>query len=568
MLKLALEDAGFITAFDRTAIRRNLGVRPPESLDERSAQEIAVKQGLSVVVAGAILRKDSGYEVTAKAVRAVTGNLLAQASESAANKTEVLAAATALASRIREALGDETSEADRRFAMETLSATSIEVVRAYAAAAQAMSDAKYEAALQHFAKSVELDPEFGLGHAGLGIASFNLDRQQDAERYVQEAVSHVGGMTERETYRTRGLYYMITGDHQQCVKEFGALIDKYAADASARNNLALCASQMRNLPRAVEEMRRVVTILPKRPLYRGNLAVYAAYSGAPDEALAEATSMPEPGFLGLMAQAFAQLLKGEIDQAAATYQRLPSVDDLGASYAASGLADLALYQGRLSEAAAMFTKGAAADLASKAADRAADKYAALAYTEMARGSAAAGIAAAERALTHSTAVRIRFLTGRVFAEAGATDKARAQRDSLATGLQVEPRTYAKILDGVMALKAGDARAAIDALTAANALLDTWIGHYDLGRAYLEGGAFTQADSEFDRCIARRGEALSLFLDEEPTFGLFPSVYYYQGRAREGLTSAAFKDSYKTYLGIRGSSTEDPLVVDARRRGGL
>ncbi|MDQ3348920.1 MAG: serine/threonine protein kinase, partial [Acidobacteriota bacterium] len=57
MLKIALEDAGFITAFDRTAIRRNLGVRPPESLDERAAQEIAVKQGLGVIVSGAILRK-------------------------------------------------------------------------------------------------------------------------------------------------------------------------------------------------------------------------------------------------------------------------------------------------------------------------------------------------------------------------------------------------------------------------------------------------------------------------------------------------------------------------------
>ncbi len=34
MLKLALEDADFITAYGRTEIRRGLGVRPPETLDE------------------------------------------------------------------------------------------------------------------------------------------------------------------------------------------------------------------------------------------------------------------------------------------------------------------------------------------------------------------------------------------------------------------------------------------------------------------------------------------------------------------------------------------------------
>ena len=71
------------------------------------------------------------------------------------------------------------------------------------------------------------------------------------------------------------------------------------------------------------------------------------------------------------------------------------------------------------------------------------------------------------------------------------------------------------------LKSGDSRQAIKVLTEANALLDTWIGHFDLGRAYLEAGLFAQADSEFDRCIKRRGEALSLFLDEEPTYGYFP-----------------------------------------------
>ena len=45
MLKLALEDAGFISAYDRLGIRRTLGVRPPEVLDERAAQEIRRQAG-------------------------------------------------------------------------------------------------------------------------------------------------------------------------------------------------------------------------------------------------------------------------------------------------------------------------------------------------------------------------------------------------------------------------------------------------------------------------------------------------------------------------------------------
>jgi len=59
--------------------------------------------------------------------------------------------------------------------------------------------------------------------------------------------------------------------------------------------------------------------------------------------------------------------------------------------------------------------------------------------------------------------------------------------------------------------------------------------------------------------------LSLLVDEEPTYGYFPILYYYQGRVQEGLKYSSFADSYREYLKIRGNSTEDPLVLDARRR---
>jgi len=567
MLKIALEDAGFISAYDRSVISRSLGVPPPELLDARAAQELAVKQGLAVVVSGSIERNGSGFEISMTATQAVSGNVIADVSDTATTREQVLAVATGLASAVRDALGDETSESDRRFAMETLSATSLEVVRDYAAAALAMSNAAYEEALAHFARAAQRDPTFGLAHAGMAIASRNLDRQQDAEKYIKEAVSHLDSMTERERYRTRGLFYMITGDSQQCAKEFGDLVARYAADASARNNLALCLTYLRNIPQALAEMQQVVKILPRRALYRENLALYAAYGGNFQMAEQEARAIENPSQFARVALAFAQLGQGRLLEARETYAAIGTMDTLGASYRASGLGDLAMYEGRFAEAARIFAEGAAADLASKDADRAANKFAALAHAELLRQRNAAAIAAAEKALAHTNAVKIRFLAARVFIEAGATETARALAAKLASELQPEPQAYAKILDGEMALKNGSARESVRALNEANALLDTWIGHFVLGRAFLEAGAFTQADSEFDRCIRRRGETLALFLDEEATYAYFPPVYYYQGRVREALNNARFAESYRAYVAIRGQSKEDPLLPEVRRRAG-
>jgi tetratricopeptide (TPR) repeat protein len=162
-------------------------------------------------------------------------------------------------------------------------------------------------------------------------------------------------------------------------------------------------------------------------------------------------------------------------------------------------------------------------------------------------------------------VKIRFLAARIFAEANQLAKAKPLIAGLASEVQAEPQAHAKILEGDVLLKNGNPREALKPLTEANGLLDTWIGHFDLGRAYLEAGMFAQADSEFDRCIKRRGEALALFIDEEPTYGYLPAVYYYQGRAREGLKTEGFAKSYLEYGKIRGASKEDSLLADVNRR---
>ena len=77
--------------------------------------------------------------------------------------------------------------------------------------------------------------------------------------------------------------------------------------------------------------------------------------------------------------------------------------------------------------------------------------------------------------------------------------------------------YAKLIEGEVALQEKDPRTAIQLFNEANKLMDTWIGRFDLGRAYLEAGLFVEADSEFDRCIKRRGETLDLF-DYVSTYG--------------------------------------------------
>jgi tetratricopeptide (TPR) repeat protein len=94
----------------------------------------------------------------------------------------------------------------------------------------------------------------------------------------------------------------------------------------------------------------------------------------------------------------------------------------------------------------------------------------------------------------------------------------------------------------------------------------WLGRFALGQAYLEAGVFTEAYSEFEKCEKRKGEAMSIFLNDFPTYHCLDSLYYYMERAQEGLGNAAAKESYQKFLDIKAKADQgQALVEDARKR---
>jgi len=324
---------------------------------------------------------------------------------------------------------------------------------------------------------------------------------------------------------------------------------------------------LRNFPKAVEAARQAVEIAPQGALQRLNLSFNSSYAGDFKTGEQEARTA-----LGLnrssrayLALAESQLGQGQLNQATETYHQLEKVDAEGASLAASGLADVATYEGRYADAARILEQGAAADLAAKNPDSAAEKLATLSHIQFLRGETAGAVADATKALSTSQTVPVRVLAALTFVESGQISKAQTLAAGLASELQAEPQSYAKIIEGMVALKRGDNRQAIATLTDATKLLDTWISHFELGHAYLNAGLFVESDSEFDRCTRRRGELLELFMDDTPTYGYLPDVYYYEGRVREGLKSPGFAEPYRTYLSIRAKAGEDPRLAEIRRR---
>jgi tetratricopeptide (TPR) repeat protein len=148
-------------------------------------------------------------------------------------------------------------------------------------------------------------------------------------------------MTDRERFGTRGLYYRMIGDNQQCAKEYSEMLALYPADTVGHIQRASCLNQLKQMREAVESARQAVQMLPNHMGYRTNLALLTAFAGDFEAVENEVNSIPQPTPVALLALAYSQMGRGLLPQATATYEKMASMGPLGASISTTGLADIA-----------------------------------------------------------------------------------------------------------------------------------------------------------------------------------------------------------------------------------
>ena len=567
-LGVALEGASFVNSFNRgTAHKIAAKLQPGTTqLTEQVARLVATREGINVVVTGSIDRDGSDYRLKVRAIDGVTGKVLTALWE-VVSKQDVLAAVGKIAARVRKTLGDQTPESALLAAAETYTTHSLDAAHEYALAQQGQFTGNYNDAIDHSLKALQFDPALGRAYVVLAVVYNNMKQPQQAEKYFNLALSKIDTMSDREKYRTRGAYYLVTRKPDQALEELQQLVTKYPADNTGLANLALAYFYRRDMARALEMGKRAVEIYPKNTIQRNNVGLYAMYAGDFDGAIREQKNVIEMNpslVLGYVGTAIPQLALGNPDQAIATYQQLDKLGADGSSAAAAGLADVALYQGRIADATKILDAGIASDIANKNPDATAIKLATMSQAQLLNGNAAEAARTAEKALAASHEVPIQFWAARAYIGANQDAKALALAQELSGRLGADPQAYGKLIEGEVELKRGKAQDALKSFLDSHQLADTWMGHFDAGRAYVELSAFAEADSQLEICQKRRGETAALFLDESPTYYLFPPVYYYLGRAQAGLKSPAASDSYKAFIETK-SGGHDPLLADATKR---
>jgi tetratricopeptide (TPR) repeat protein len=479
------------------------------------------------VLTGTIESAGDGYTLSIRAVNPTDGKLVKDATVSAAGRDDVLTAVGSIAAQVREALGDKSLKGGKLADGETFTAASLEAASYYTRAQGLAARNKDDEAVPLYQKAVESDPQFARAYSGWGLSAFKLGQRTEAEARWTQALKLLDRMTERERYRTLGLYYSVVSlDYDKAIDNYKQLVKLYPADGAAHNNLAISYFMTLNFPQALVEGRRVLDIYPEDIQYRANYALYAMYASDLKTAVEEAGKVvkADPSYyLAYLPLAMQAMTIPDLAAARQVYENAAAHGESGASLAAIGLADIALFDGKPADAEKILVDAIPKDQASGNEQGVASKRSALAMAYVMQGKRAEALATLKD-LTAKAGTNAEWVpAGLLYVELGEVAEAQKVAAELRRQLQPQSRAYAKVIDGLLALRDKRAVDAVDALKAATGLSDLWLVRYTLGQAYLAAGYPAEAKSEFEACIKRRGEVMALFLDDTPTYRYYAPV---------------------------------------------
>jgi eukaryotic-like serine/threonine-protein kinase len=258
-----LEQSPFLNIVPASRIQgvlKFMGREPAERITNELGREICQRDGIKAMMTGSISTLGSHYVLQLNAVNAGTGDSFATVQEEVESKEQVLKGMDHAASQMRQRLGESLVSVER-FAtpLEKATTSSLEALKAYSLGHLNHLKLDDHAAIPHFKKAVEIDPNFAMAWAELGVAQGNEGMIKSSEESLKKAVSLEDRASELEKFYINGHYLNTVGDIEKSIGVYERWHSAYPRDSIPLNNLSLAYGAVgefdKELQMALEEMK-------------------------------------------------------------------------------------------------------------------------------------------------------------------------------------------------------------------------------------------------------------------------------------------------------------------------
>ncbi len=575
-LAVQLEQSPFLSLVSEDRIHQALRLmaKPPGTrITPEIADEICERTASAAVLDGSIASLGSQYVLGLRAKACRTGDVVAEEQAQAARKEDVLNVLSTMAGKFRGRLGESLPSVEKyNTPLEMATTSSLEALKAYSAGMRFATTTGFADALPEYKRAVELDPQFAIAHAMLGLTYSALGESVLAEESTSRAYKLRDRASDREKFFITTLYDRnVTGDLEKELQTLQVWAQTYPRDRDAHGMAGGYATAgTGQFEKAVKESTIALSLDPVFAPGYVNLAFSELYLGrfadakqALDNASRHAVDSPELYQLRYYL-ALAQGDRGARDKVVAFAKDRPGVED----WMAHSASLVAARSGKVQEARKLAEHAVA--LAQQAGDkeRAATYQAAVAVWEALFGDAAEAQRNADAALQIAPGRDVEYAAAFALARAGDLKRSQELARDLKSRFPEDTSVqfnYLPTLEALFALNQRNPQKALEVLQAAapydlsvpgidfNAFYGGMYPVYVRGEAYLTANRAREAAAEFQKVIDHQG-----IVAGDP-IGALAHVGLARAYVQAGEHSKA-REQYEQFLALWRSADSDlPLL---------
>jgi serine/threonine protein kinase/tetratricopeptide (TPR) repeat protein len=331
---------------------RLMGRPSTDRITRDVARELCIRTGSKAIVLGSISNLGGQYVIGLNTVGCSSGDTLATEQEQAATKQDVLESLGRAAASLRAKLGESLASIQRFDVPVEATTPSLEALKAFSMGISTLRAKGNAESIPFFKRALELDPNFALGYASLGLVYGNLGQASLAAQNIKKAYDLRDRVSEREKYRISALYYQtVTGELEQATQVYELWAKSYPQDSAPPANLGVIYADLGQYEKSLAATEEAQRLVPAAIGYFNLAGAYLALNRLDDaqKAIEEAQKQNLAGdflHLAIYQLAFLKSDIAEMDRQVAWAAGKPGTEDMLLSFQS----DTEAYYGHLSRA--------------------------------------------------------------------------------------------------------------------------------------------------------------------------------------------------------------------------
>jgi len=288
-MRVQLEQSPFLNVLADQKVARELkfmGRPKDERLTPEVAREVCQRAQSTAVLSGSIVSLGQHYAIGLNAVNCQTGDSLGSEQVEAASREEVLKGLGRATLALRKKLGESLASVEKYGTpIEQATTPSLEALQAFSLGIKAQHEKGDLDAVPFYKRAIELDPNFAIAYARLGVVYWNLNDPAQGAAYSTKAYQLHERVSERERFYIDSHYFdLVTGEAEKAIQVYELWGQSYPNDFSPHANLNVLYKNLGQIEKGLRESGEALRLEPNSANNYGNLSSSLRGLGRYDEA--------------------------------------------------------------------------------------------------------------------------------------------------------------------------------------------------------------------------------------------------------------------------------------------